>query len=78
MRALRQAGYTVTIVSNNAADMIRSYLNMHELTTVVRRISARSRPDTQLKPDPFPVEQAKVFEDRGVDAVITSMADLRA
>ncbi|AUI63355.1 HAD family hydrolase [Amycolatopsis sp. BJA-103] len=52
-------GFTVTIVSNNSVDAIRSFLTVYELTEQVRRISARSTSDPgQLKPNPTLIEAA--------------------
>ena len=58
VRGLYQAGNTVTIVSNLSADAIRSFLVLHDLGSSVRRISARTHPETVLKPNPFLIEQA--------------------
>jgi beta-phosphoglucomutase-like phosphatase (HAD superfamily) len=58
VRALYQAGNTVTIVSNLSADAIRSFLILHDLGSSVRRVSARTHPETALKPNPFLIEQA--------------------
>ncbi|OXM55700.1 HAD family hydrolase [Amycolatopsis alba] len=52
-------GYTVTIVSNNSVDAIRSFLTLHELTGQVRRISARTTSDpAHLKPHPTLLDAA--------------------
>ncbi|MBB5854881.1 HAD family hydrolase [Amycolatopsis umgeniensis] len=52
-------GFTVTIVSNNSVDAIRSFLTLHDLAEQVRRISARSSSDPeQLKPNPTLIEAA--------------------
>ena len=58
IHALYQAGNTVTIVSDLSADAIRSFLILHDLGSSVRRISARTHPETALKPNPFLIEQA--------------------
>ncbi|MFC3449995.1 HAD family hydrolase [Amycolatopsis speibonae] len=42
LREWHAQGFTVTIVSNNSVDAIRSFLGMHELAEHVRRISART------------------------------------
>ncbi|WP_410656537.1 HAD family hydrolase [Amycolatopsis sp. lyj-112] len=52
-------GFTVTIVSNNSVDAIRSFLTVHELTSHVRRISARTTSDPDhLKPNPTLLQAA--------------------
>jgi HAD superfamily hydrolase (TIGR01662 family) len=52
-------GFTVTIVSNNSAEAIRSFLTVHELAEQVRRISARTTSDPdRLKPHPALLDAA--------------------
>ena len=82
IRGLTAAGFTVTIVSNNGVDAIRTYLTLHDLASVVRGVSGRTNadPDT-LKPDPFLLEQA--MRSVGADAascvmVGDSVSDIKA
>jgi len=59
LRELHQAGCTLTIVSNNSAEAIRSFLIIHDLATYIRRISARTSADPNaVMPSPHLVEQA--------------------
>jgi HAD superfamily hydrolase (TIGR01662 family) len=59
LSSLREVGFTVTIVSNNSVDAIRSFLLLHDLASYVRGISARSNADPSLlKPSPYLIEQA--------------------
>ncbi|EMD28320.1 HAD family hydrolase [Amycolatopsis azurea] len=52
-------GFTVTIVSNNSVDAIRSFLGLHELAEDLRRISARTTSDpAHLKPHPALIDAA--------------------
>ncbi|GAB3708157.1 HAD family hydrolase [Amycolatopsis oliviviridis] len=52
-------GFTVTIVSNNSVDAVRSFLGLHELAEYVRRISARTTSDPgHLKPHPALLDAA--------------------
>ncbi|WP_037314817.1 HAD family hydrolase [Amycolatopsis orientalis] len=52
-------GFTVTIVSNNSTDSIRSFLTLHDLASHVRRISARITGDpAHLKPRPALLDAA--------------------
>ncbi|RSN35977.1 HAD family hydrolase [Amycolatopsis sp. WAC 01416] len=52
-------GFTVTIVSNNSVDAIRSFLSLHELAEQVRGISARTTSDpARLKPQPMLLDAA--------------------
>lgn len=59
MSALRTAGHTITIVSNNSATAVTAYLRNHDLTPLVDGISARTgaAPDL-LKPNPHLLLQA--------------------
>ncbi len=50
-------GFTVTIVSNNSVDAIRSFLTLYELAEHARRISARSTSDPG-QPNPTLIEAA--------------------
>ncbi|WP_410650189.1 HAD family hydrolase [Amycolatopsis sp. cmx-4-54] len=55
----RAQGFTVTIVSNNSVDAVRSFLGMHELAEFVRGISARTSSDpARLKPRPALLDSA--------------------
>jgi HAD superfamily hydrolase (TIGR01662 family) len=59
LAALHAAGCTVTVVSNNSVEAIRTFLVVHGLAAHVRGISARTRPDPELlKPNPFLVNEA--------------------
>ncbi|MFD5097300.1 HAD family hydrolase [Amycolatopsis thailandensis] len=59
LREWSAQGFTVTIVSNNSVDAIRSFLGLHELAEDVRRISARTTSDpARLKPHPALLEAA--------------------
>jgi beta-phosphoglucomutase-like phosphatase (HAD superfamily) len=59
VRDLHQSGFTVTAVSNNSAEVVRSFLVIHDLAPHIRRISARTSTDlTLLTPNPHLVEQA--------------------
>jgi phosphoglycolate phosphatase-like HAD superfamily hydrolase len=56
---LHQAGFTLTIVSNNSLEATRSFLVLHDLTTYVRRIIGRPADEPSLlTPNPFLVERA--------------------
>lgn len=48
LRSLHGAGFTITIVSNNAVTAVRTFLVLHNLTSCVRRISARDYTDPAL------------------------------
>jgi phosphoglycolate phosphatase len=63
MRACRDAGRPIVIVSNNAAEAIETYLSRHALRDLVQAIVARPprRPDL-MKPDPYLIRQ--VFRHR--------------
>lgn len=59
LHGLCSVGFTITVVSNNAAAAVRAFLAFHDLTPYVRGVSARMRADPGLlKPSPFLVEQA--------------------
>lgn len=59
LREWAAQGFTVTIVSNNSVDAVRSFLTLHELTGHVRRISARTTSDpARLKPHPALLDAA--------------------
>lgn len=63
MRACRNAGRPLAIVSNNAPEAIAAYLERHRLTDLVLTIAARppGQPDL-MKPDPYLIRQ--VFRTR--------------
>lgn len=70
--ALHAAGTPVVIVSNNAAEPIRAYLDHHHLTTYVRDVIGRPRmrPDL-MKPHPHTVQRAlQIAGSSPVDTVI--------
>lgn len=53
LRALRDSGHTVTIVSNNSSDTVHAFLTTHSLDALVRGVVARTDPDPALlKPNP--------------------------
>ncbi|MFE6614095.1 HAD family hydrolase [Amycolatopsis sp. NPDC057786] len=59
LRDWRAQGFTVTIVSNNSVDAIRSFLGLHELAGHIRGISARTTSDPALlKPGPALIDAA--------------------
>jgi HAD superfamily hydrolase (TIGR01509 family) len=54
--AARETGRPVAIVSNNAADAVRTYLDAHRLSRYVHPVIGRPYADpSRMKPDPFPV-----------------------
>ena len=56
---LHQAGFTLTIVSNNSSEAIRSFLVLHDLATYIRRIVGRAATEPSLlKPSPYLIKQA--------------------
>lgn len=51
----KATGRPLAIVSNNSADAVRTYLEIHELRLAVTRVSARTSADVALlKPSPTP------------------------
>jgi HAD superfamily hydrolase (TIGR01662 family) len=59
MRALRRAGHTIVIVSNNSTDAVETYLQRHGVDTLVSGVVGRRHGQPELmKPDPDPVERA--------------------
>lgn len=59
LRGLRQAGHTVTIVSNTSMDAVDAHLGRHGLARYVDEVIGRNSGElTPLKPDPFLVRQA--------------------
>lgn len=59
IRALVNAGHTVTIVSNNSEQAVRRYLEQRDLAGLVKGVSARTFADPgSLKPNPFLLQQA--------------------
>ncbi|KFU83078.1 haloacid dehalogenase superfamily, subfamily IA, variant 3 with third motif having DD or ED/haloacid dehalogenase superfamily, subfamily IA, variant 1 with third motif having Dx(3-4)D or Dx(3-4)E [Amycolatopsis lurida] len=59
LRDWRAQGFTVTVVSNNSVDAIRSFLGLHDLVEFVRGISARTTSDPALlKPQPALLDAA--------------------
>jgi HAD superfamily hydrolase (TIGR01509 family) len=56
---VRNAGKSVTIVSNNSVAAVTAFLTQHELMPQVDHISARTQADPELmKPNPYLIEQA--------------------
>jgi phosphoglycolate phosphatase len=72
LAALHAAGTPVVIVSNNAAEAIRVYLECHQLTTYVLDVVGRPRHQPSLmKPDPYIVRTARhIAGAHGPDAVL--------
>lgn len=59
IRATRQSGRRVAIVSNNAADAINLYLRRHDLASAIDYVAARRTADPALmKPNPHYVREA--------------------
>jgi phosphoglycolate phosphatase-like HAD superfamily hydrolase len=58
MQRLGSAGYTLTVVSSLATDVVRSFFFRHDLGDCVRRIAARTSAGTPLPPDPHLLHQA--------------------
>ncbi|MFD5246339.1 HAD family hydrolase [Amycolatopsis sp. NPDC058340] len=59
LRDWRAQGFTVTIVSNNSVDAVRSFLGLHDLAELVRGIIARTTSDpARLKPRPALLDAA--------------------
>jgi phosphoglycolate phosphatase len=57
--ALRRAGETVTIVSNNSVAAVLAYLSDHALAPLITGVIGRSDPSPALlKPDPHLLQQA--------------------
>lgn len=57
--ALRDTGHTVTIVSNNSAAAVHTFLDQHGLADLVRSVVARTDANPALlKPSPHLVQQA--------------------
>src|SRR5699024_6403223 len=63
MRRIHESGRSVTVVSNNAASAVRTYINTAGLTQYVTGISAREPGDVgRLKPDPYLLNQAMAMQ----------------
>jgi HAD superfamily hydrolase (TIGR01662 family) len=59
LRACARTGRQVAVVSNNSAEAVRTYLDLHDLHHSVTTVSARTSSDPSLmKPNPFLVDQA--------------------
>jgi beta-phosphoglucomutase-like phosphatase (HAD superfamily) len=58
MERLAAAGNTLTVVSRLGADVVRTFLVLHDLGATIRRIAARAGATTPLPPDPHLVLQA--------------------
>jgi phosphoglycolate phosphatase len=59
LRHIAQDGKTVSIVSNNATEAVRGYLERTGLTPLVGDINAREDSNVEnLKPAPFLLERA--------------------
>jgi phosphoglycolate phosphatase-like HAD superfamily hydrolase len=58
IRALRRAGHTVTIVSNNSDTAVSAYVIAHGLGKYVDNIIGRTTPNpAELKPSPAPLRE---------------------
>ncbi|GGQ15840.1 HAD family hydrolase [Streptomyces roseolilacinus] len=66
LRAAREAGRRVAVVSNNSAECVRAYLDRHDLSAYVLEVVGRAehQPDL-MKPNPHPLITAA--ESLGVD-----------
>lgn len=61
IRACAFAGKTAAIVSNNSAEAVRLYLDIHRMRTYVDTVVGRPYADTtKMKPNPDPVRRALV------------------
>lgn len=82
IRALVDAGHTVTIVSNNSEQAVRRFLEQRGLAGLVNGVSARTFADPgSLKPNPFLLEQAinSAGLDRGECVMLgDSVSDIEA
>lgn len=59
LHACARTGRQVAVVSNNSAEAVRTYLDLHALDRFVATVSARTSSDPSLmKPNPFLVHQA--------------------
>ncbi|WP_305786091.1 HAD family hydrolase [Symbioplanes lichenis] len=60
LKAARDTGRAVIVVSNNAVEAVDAYLAAHDLTPYVRHVAARfdGLDPRRLKPNPFLVRQA--------------------
>lgn len=80
--ALRRAGKTVTIVSNNSVAAILAYLSDHTLAPLITGVIGRSDPSPALlKPDPHLLQQAihaRRAQPRGCVLVGDSITDIQA
>jgi HAD superfamily hydrolase (TIGR01509 family) len=72
LAACTASGRPVAIVSNNSADAIRAYLDLHALTSHVRHAQGRDGTDpARMKPDPYPLHAAlAVLDAVPTDAVL--------
>ena len=59
MLAGRRAGYAIGVVSNNSADAVHRFLEVHDLPGIVGAVVGRHyrRPDL-MKPNPWPLSRA--------------------
>jgi HAD superfamily hydrolase (TIGR01493 family) len=78
LRGLRQAGHTVTIVSNTSMDAVGAHIGRHSLARYVDEVIGRNSGElTPLKPDPFLVRQALMALSARVDACVMVVAKVR-
>lgn len=68
IEACKKTGRRITVVSNNSAEAVRSYLAIHGLESFVSFVSARPNDYTLMKPNPYLLYQAG-------EAVGTPMAE---
>ena len=81
-------GHRVAIVSNNSAEAIHAYLELHGLSALVAHVQGRDRQDPSLmKPNPRPLFEApsvlealSVLDVKQDDAVLIgdSLTDIEA
>ena len=66
-----ESGRRVGIVSNNSGDAVRTFLEMHDLVTVVAPVLGRSyRHPERMKPNEWPMRKAMVEADCAADATV--------
>lgn len=64
LKAFRDTGRTVTIVSNNSQAAVLAFLAAHDLTDLVTGVCSRRHPEPELlKPNPFLLRRAIVEHD---------------
>jgi phosphoglycolate phosphatase-like HAD superfamily hydrolase len=59
MRACKQTGRVVTVVSNNTPEAVETFLSKHDLSKYIEHVSGRSNADPALmKPSPYLLQRA--------------------